>query len=283
MRQEYSIVARHGKNGKVYYVRYFRDNKMIPSQWSTRTADYGKAEHFARSNRKRILNRYFSRKEGKVLYAVLSKYYTKDSPYLVIDAARGRKINETSRQTLHGFIINTFIPFLRENRIKEFDEIRPVVMGRFQNYLLIEKKLLPQSIDRQVSGIKAIFSHLFMTGVIEQNMIKDIVPLRTMNNKIRGCYSMEELEGIFKEQWKDKKSYLLCSLIYSTGLRNSELQNLTVKDIITKGDIHFLSIIKSKTNAGIRIIPLHPKIFKTLRASCNKIGLNIISKGIIDI
>jgi len=264
MRQEYSLVARYGKKGKTYYVRYFRDDKMVPSQWSTGTADYGKAALFARSNKERILNRYYNRRAGKVLYSVLRDYYTKDSPYLVIDTARGRKINETSRQTLHGFVVNTFIPFLRENRIKEFEEIKPVVMGRFQNYLLLEKGLLPQSINRQVSGIKAIFSHLFMTGVIERNIIKDIVALRTMNNRIRGCYSMEELAGIFKEQWDDKRSYLLCSLVYSAGLRNSEIQNLTVNDIIARGDIHFLSITRSKTSAGVRVIPLHPKIRETL-------------------
>ena len=137
-------------------------------------------------------------------------------------------------------------------------------MGRFQNYLLLEKKLLPQSINRQISGIKAIFNHLFMAGVIKQNAMKDIVPLRTINNKIRGCYHVEELLGLFKEQWTDKKSYLLCSLIYSTGIRNSELQNLTVKNIIIKGNIHFLNITKSKTESGIRLVPLHPKIRETL-------------------
>ena len=112
MRQEYSIVLRSGKKGKVYYVRYFRDNKMIPSQWSTRTADYREAEVFAKTNRERILNKYSNRKEGRVLYNVLRNYYSKDSPYLVIDAARGRKISESSRLILHGFIVNTFVPFL---------------------------------------------------------------------------------------------------------------------------------------------------------------------------
>jgi site-specific recombinase XerD len=237
---------------------------MIPSQWSTRTGDYGEAKLFARLNKERILNKYFNRKAGKVLYGALRKYYTKDSPYLVIDTARGRKLNETSRQILHGFIVNTFIPFLEENKIKELSEIKPVVICRFQNYLLMEKQLLPQSINRQISGIKAIFNHLFMSGVIERNVMKDIAPLRTMNNKIRGCFSMEELFGVFKDQWSDKKAYLLCSLIYSAGLRNSELQNLTAKDIVIRGDIHFLNITKSKTNAGIRMIPLHPRIFKSL-------------------
>ena len=264
MRQEFSIVARYGKKGKVYYVRYFRDNLMIPSQWSTRTADYHEAEVFARENREKILTRYFNRREGKVLYTILPTYYAKDSAYLVIDAARGRKINENSRRILRGFIVNTFIPFLKKNKIKEFNQIGPVVMSRFQNFLLIEKGLLPQSINRQIGGIKAIFSHLFMTGVIEQNIIKDITPLRTMNNKIRGCYSLEDLYGIFKTVWQDKKSYLLCSLIYSAGLRNGEIQNLRVKDIIIREDVHFLNIARSKTVSGIRIIPLHPKVLDSL-------------------
>ena len=264
MRQEFSIVARYGKKGKVYYVRYFMDSNMIPSQWSTRTADYKEAELFAVINKEKILNKYFNRKEGKVLYGVLRSYYTKDSPYLVIDEARGRKINENSRKILHGFIVNSFVPFLRENKIREFSEVKPVVMNRFQNYLLIKKGLLPQSINRQIGGIKAIFSHLFMTGVIEQNIMKDIAPLRTMNNKIRGCYSVEDLAGIFKEQWEDKKSYLLCSLIYSAGLRNGEIQNLKAEDIIAKSDIHFLNVAKSKTASGIRVVPLHPKIRLTL-------------------
>ena len=211
-----------------------------------------------------IFGSFFNRRDEKKLYGVLCSYYAKDSPYLALDAVRGRKINETSRQILHGFIVNTFIPFLRENKIKEFTEIKPAVIGRFQNYLLIERKLLPQSINRQISGIKAIFNHLFMTGVIELNCLKDIVPLRTLNNKIRGCYSIEELSGIFKNEWTDKKSYLFCALIYSTGLRNSELQNLKVEDIVANGDIHFLNIAKSKTAAGLRLVPLHPKILKIL-------------------
>ena len=264
MRQEYSIVARQGKNRKVYYVRFFRDNKMIPSQWSTGATDYREAELFAIANKERIIKRYLNRKEGKVLYSVLRRYYEEGSPYLRIDAARGRKINDNSRRILHGFVVNSFIPFLQKNRLKEFSEITPVVMSRFQNYLLMEKGLLPQSINRQIGGIKAIFSHLLMTGIIEQNVMKDIAPLRTMNNKIRGCYSIEELFGIFSKQWENKKYYLLCSLIYSAGLRNGEIQNLTVNDIIARGDMDFINVVHSKTASGIRIIPLHPKIRETL-------------------
>ena len=210
------------------------------------------------------LLKVFHQRRSKTLYKVLNAYYTRDSSYLIIDAARGRKISDNSRQILHGFIVNTFIPFLKKNKIKKFTQIKPVVINNFQNYLLFDKKLLPQSINRQISGVKAIFNHLYMTGIIKSNIMRDISPLRAKNAMIRGCYSMEDLQGVFKTQWDDKKSYLLCALIYTTGLRNSELQNLKVKDTFQRDDIHFLNISRSKTDAGVRIVPLHSKVLETI-------------------
>jgi integrase len=264
MRQEFSIVLRHGKKGQTYYVRYFLNNEMIPSQWSTKTGNYGEAAVFAAKNKEKIITQYINRKEGKTLYSILRNYYAEDSPYLTIDAARGRRISETSRKILHGFIVNTFIPFLLENKIKTFQEIKPLVINRFQNFLLMEKGLLPQSINRQTGGIKLIFSHLYMTGIIEQNIMKDIAPLRAITNQTRGCHSIDKLSGIFKNKWKDQKSYLLCSLIYSAGLRNNEIKNLKVKNILKKGPLYFLNIENSKTINGIRMVPLHHKVTETL-------------------
>jgi site-specific recombinase XerD len=233
---------------------------MIPSQWSTQTENYRTAQIFAAENKDQILKKYFNRKEGKTLYAVLIHYYAPGSTYLAIDAIRGRKLNETSRKILHGFIVNTFIPFLRDNDIKTFGEIKPTVINRFQNYLLLEKGLLPQSINRQISGIKSIFSHLYMTGIIEHNVMKETSPLKTMNNVIRGCHALDAVSGVFRNEWDDRKSYLLCSLIYTAGLRNSEIKRLKAKDIFSIDSVFFLNIENSKTVNGIRKIPLHNKV-----------------------
>jgi len=247
---------------------------MIPSQWSARTQDFREAEVFAKTNKDRLLARYFHRKEGKTLYRVLKHYYSKNSSFLMVDAARGRKLSESSRQILHGFVVNTFVPFLQSRGVKEFDEITPPLVCRFQNYLLMEKKLLPQSINRQIGGIKAIFSHMFMTGVIQRNIMKDITPLRPTKTRIRGCFSLEDLPGIFKAPWEDRGSFLLCALIYSAGLRNSEIQNLAANDIITKDGVHFLNISKSKTDSGVRIIPIHPKLREALNEWVLENGLS---------
>jgi integrase len=276
MRQEYSIVARRGKKGTVYYVRFFLDGKMVPSQWSTGTGNFREAQVFAAENKERILKKYFGRKEGKTLYAVLRNYYAKGSDFLAIDTVRGRKLNENSRKILHGFILNTFIPFLLKTGIKEFGEIKPAVINRFQNYLLLEKNLLPQSINRQISGIKSIFSHLYMTGMIEHNTLKDIAPLKPMNSAVRGCHSIDMLSGIFKNRWDDLESYLLCALIYTAGLRNSEIKQLRPRDIINIDSVSFLNIKSSKTISGVRKVPLHSKVKESL---AKWIETNRISEG----
>ncbi|MCL2831622.1 MAG: tyrosine-type recombinase/integrase [Treponema sp.] len=269
MRQEFSIVVRRGKKGFKYYVRYFVDNCMLPSQWSTRTDNYQEAVIFSKTNRENIIKKYLNRKEGKTLYAILQNYYEIESPFLLIDAARGRKLNESSRKILHGFVKNTFIPFLQMNKIKTLEEINAVLINRFQNYLLLEKKIQSQSINRQVGGIKAIFSHLYMTGVLPINTIKDVAPLKSINKKARSCYALDELKGIFKNKWQDEKSYLLCALIYTTGLRNSEITRLKVRDITNavltnQQASDFINIEKSKTASGIRKVPVHPKIKEAL-------------------
>jgi len=274
MRQEFSIIIRRGKKGPVYYVRYFHGSQMIPSQWSTKTGNYEEAVVFSKLNREKIILKYFNKKEGKTLYTILQNYYAKESSFLLLDTARGRKLNESSRRILHGFINNTFIPFLVTNKIKTLDEINAALINRFQNYLLLEKKNQPQSINRQISGIKAVFSHLFMTGIVENNLIKDVVPLRSISGNARNCYTMDELKGIFKNKWTDERSYLLCALIYTAGLRNSEITRLKAKDIICvcaeNINVDFLNIEKSKTINGIRRIPVHPKVTETLNSWIKK-------------
>ena len=61
----------------------------------------------------KILNKLIIQKGEVELYTVLHKYYTKDSPYLVIDAAKGRRIKDD-------------VDFLNVNKSKTASGIRIV-------------------------------------------------------------------------------------------------------------------------------------------------------------
>jgi excisionase family DNA binding protein len=133
------------KLGKVYYVRYLDNGKLVPTNWSTHTNDKAAAENFAIENRERLLKKYYSkakdkRKPYKEMYSIFRVYYSENSPYLQIDAKRGRSIADKSRVTYHNFIMKQFIPFLRKEKIKSIEEIDTPLLSRLQNYLLINKK-----------------------------------------------------------------------------------------------------------------------------------------------
>ena len=49
---------------------------------------------------------------------------------------------------------------------------------------------------------------------------------------IRGCHEIKTINGVFNQKWRDETSYLLCLLIYTTGMRNSEIEKIRPCDII---------------------------------------------------
>jgi site-specific recombinase XerD len=249
------------KIGFIYYVRYIDKGRLVPTRWSTHTNDFIAATNFAIDNRDRLLNEYYHKKKlnkNNGIYKIMKQYYEKDSPYQKNDARRGRTLGEDTRKQYHGAIINHWIPFLRKRRITTLDEINIPLMVLFQDYCM-DKGMKPQSVNYIISFIKNIFDYLVLRGHIETNPCKGLIPLSVQEeeNKIRGCYNITEMKGIFNKRWSDNISFLLCLVIYSTGIRNSEIDRIKVKDIIRINQCWFINIPKSKTKYGARMVPLH--------------------------
>jgi integrase len=259
----------------VYYVRYSENGKLVPSSWCTHTNNKEAAEKFAVENRERLLAKYYERKEEKInhvdLYSIFKNYYLKDSVYLQIDFKRGRSINDRVKRRCHNVIIKWFIPYLRKERIKDIEQIDTPLLARFQNHLL-NNGVKPQSINGYISGINMIFNHLIIEGSVKTNPCASLIALKRLEGdiEIRGCYEITKLKGVFNKQWENEYSYLLCLLIYATGMRNSEIERIQVKDIITIDDCHFIDIPKSKSKNGVRIVPLHEFVYKKLNLYISK-------------
>jgi integrase len=90
--------------------------------------------------------------------------------------------------------------------------------------------------------------------------------------RVRGCYELEKVKGVFDRPWEDELSYLLCLVIYTTGIRNSEIEKMRVKDMMTINRYTFLNIRQSKTENGVRTVPLHPFVCRKLAAFCEAKG-----------
>jgi len=271
----------------VYYAIYVKDGKKVPTKRSTYTNNRETAERWAMENRDRVLAEYYNRDNIKKLYddlyIVLKKYYALGSPYIEIDSKRGRELSERTRNEYHNFVKNQFIPFLRKNKINNFNEINTPLLYKFQNYLLLDKKknkktivgLKPQSINKRMCYIRPIFDQLLQEGEIKLNPFTNLKALvvKDKDRKVTGCYEINKLKGVFNRRWKDELTYMLNLLIYTTDMRNCEIEGIQVKDLFKINNINFLNITASKTINGIRIIPLHDFVYRKIKNMIKKQNL----------
>ena len=267
--------VKNKKHGTLYYVKYSHNGKLIYSRWNTHTNNYEAAQKFAEENRDRILAAYFDKKDNRVqfnLYKVFKTYYSSGSPYLITDAKRGRVLDEESRKNYNRSVINQFIPYLKKNKIKSIEEIDTPFLGKWQNYLLADKKqgdkIIPgikaQTIKHYISCISKIFDHLVIEGQVKTNPCKSLSAIPITKEKIRGCYEINALKGVFNKRWTDQLSYLLNLIIYTTDMRNKEIEKIQVYDIISKDGCYFINIPESKSENGERIVPVHNFVYKKL-------------------
>jgi integrase len=143
-------------------------------------------------------------------------------------------------------------------------------MFNLQEHLLAQGNLAG-TINRYLGSVKAVFDYLFMKGDIPYNVFDQVKMLKTGGKRaktVRGCHKIDQVKGVFNTEWEvpDGLQYLLCLMIYSTGMRNSELERIRVKDIEVIEGCYFINVAKSKSRNGIRKVPLHPFVYeKVLR------------------
>jgi integrase len=264
------------KMGFVYYARYIVDGKLVPSRWCTHTSDPAAAARWAIENKNRLLKNYYERRIIKKptieLYTVFKNFYKDNSIYLTTLAKRKQAICERARCNRYNFIIHTFLPYLRKNRIRYFTEIDTPFLVRFQNYLLNNQSLMPQTVNIYTSHIKVIFDYLLLEGYTQNNPCNNMTRLSVLEQHPPGCYDIGEIKGVFNKKWNSDLYYMLCLLIYTTNMRNSEIERIRLTDIIQIDKYHFIDIKESKTKNGIRIVPLHNFVYNRLTDFINKMN-----------
>jgi integrase/recombinase XerC len=96
---------------------------------------------------------------------------------------------------------------------------------------MMEKKLSPRSVQRKVSTLKAFFKYLMKLEVIESNPVFE-VPLPKVRKKLPFFVEENNLhhlldDGFFNPGFAGARDKLVIALLYGTGIRLSELLNLS--------------------------------------------------------
>lgn len=227
---------------------------------------------------KRVVVGYFeSKKEamealGKFIYNPNSKI-TLDEIYQEWSESHFKKMSSRVAEN-NSYIYNAHFKKIKTMYIKDIDLN---VLQDFFNSL--EETLSSASVKRIKSIASMIFDHAVKKDIIDKNIVKFVELKKFKAVKIKSQFSTEEIETL----WNNKSMYLVDSvliLIY-TGMRISELLNLKVEDISLENEYKVIHVKASKTDAGIRDIPISPLILQliTKNISIGKEYLFLNSKG----
>ncbi len=133
--------------------------------------------------------------------------------------------------------ISEFFSFCEENGVEEFYDIN--VVRYFISYLSI-KGDKGTSINRKISAIRGFFRYLYRNGYVDKDISRLIKSVKE-EKKVPSFLSKEEMRKLLDEISYEGdmgiRDKAIIELMYSTGIRASELINITFDDIDMKEKI----------------------------------------------
>lgn len=147
--------------------------------------------------------------------------------------------------------------------------------------------LSPRSCARIISGLKTFYKHLVVEEVIRSSPLQ-LVQTPKLARKLPDVLSHEEITSMMEQidfsKTSGERSKLIVMLLYGSGLRVSELSNLSVNDlfledgfikVLGKGDKERLVPIGGKTIRQVMFYLQHYRRDIENERSKNKLILNL--------
>jgi integrase len=261
------------KQGYIYNVKYLDPNtgKILPTKYSTGTNDLETAIRWAETNRETCLKNYNGRGE----LTLFEEYYQEGSKYLDFEDMDGRKLSPLVIKQRHSFMTNHIVPFFQLKKVHSLTQITPIHIKQLKRYLSKEKGLMPQTINYNLHSFKKCLALLKDMGKITTDFSKCAFTVKGSKQaeKSRDIYSIDTLKGIFKKQWDNGLSKLLCMVIYFCGMRNSEILRMCFNDIENIDGVYFLNVRGTKSKNAVRKVPIHSALYKALETYIKKNGI----------
>lgn len=182
----------------------------------------------------------------KTIYKHLFVYYNKIMKSNIIDFIEELKIEKNySEYTINGYLrdLNQFLEYLNENNIKSFDKVDYDEIRLYINYLH-DNNYQNKTISRHISSLRSFFKYLKVNNIIENNPMI-LISNPKLEKKLPKYLNYEDTENLLNSYKGNDpisiRNSLILEMLYSTGIRVSELSNLKLKDVsITEREVKVL-------------------------------------------
>lgn len=118
--------------------------------------------------------------------------------------------------------------FLYEQKIENLDEIKRKDFSQYTKHLA-RKEINPSSITRKIASIKGFFKYLCHKRIIKTNPSISITSPK-LPKRLPKVLNITEIDKILSSNLTEKE-YAIVELLYSAGVRVSELTELELKNI----------------------------------------------------
>jgi len=126
-----------------------------------------------------------------------------------------------------------FFQFLRTREISSLKEVDRHVVRDYLSHLM-EKGFVKASIARKLSAIRSFYRYLHREGIVPTNPLATISSPK-LDKRLPSFLTIEEVERLLKapdlSKPQGQRDRALLELLYASGLRVSELAQLTLKQI----------------------------------------------------
>jgi integrase/recombinase XerC len=129
---------------------------------------------------------------------------------------------------------------------------------------MIEDGFQPSTVHRKSSTLKSFFKFLMVNGFLKKSPM-DLVPLPRLKKNLPKFVEEKSLDILlndleFPNNYEGKRDKLIIDLFYQTGIRQSELIELTINDVdFSKQQIKVLGKRKKE-----RIVPITINLIETI-------------------
>jgi integrase/recombinase XerC len=172
-----------------------------------------------------------------------------------------------SKHTLesYGNDLEQFHLYLKSEYHKDEIELASHLEIRSWIVQLMERKIIPRSINRKLSTLKSFFKFLMRKGIVKKSPLSKVLAPKT-SKRLPVFVEKSGIEKLlndveFPEGFIGARDKMILDLFYGTGMRRSELNNLKETDI----DSYNAQIkVLGKGNKE-RIIPIQPQLRTSLK------------------
>jgi integrase/recombinase XerD len=204
---------------------------------------------------------------------LLTKYFN----YLLIERGLAQNTLESYSRDLRRFIL-----FAGENRkITDIQDVTPEVLVEYLTQIR-DEGLAANSMNRSLAALRGFYKYLLREGIITQNPLANI-ELAKVWMKLPDTISKEEMKTILAQPGTNTipaiRNTAMLELLYATGIRVSELINLTMNSV--NWQVGFLIVMGKGSKE--RIVPVGKIAYDCTRRYVDEARPQLMQKKSTDV